>query len=110
MLVVERARAMGKRLNLKIFATDSQETNLAVARDGTYPAAAVSAISPERLRRFFDRLDGAYQIKKELREVIVFASQNLLRDPPFSRLDVISCGNLLIYLDSEAHNRHVAVF
>jgi two-component system, chemotaxis family, CheB/CheR fusion protein len=110
MLVVERARAMHKTLNLKIFATDSQETNLAVARDGTYPAAAVSAISPERLRRFFDRLDGSYQIKKELRELIVFASQNLLRDPPFSRLDLISCRNLLIYLDSEAQKRVVALF
>ncbi len=110
MLVVERARAMHKTLNLKIFATDSQETNLAVARDGAYPAAAVSAISPERLRRFFDRLDGSYQIKKELRELIVFASQNLLRDPPFSRLDLISCRNLLIYLDLEAQKRVVALF
>jgi two-component system, chemotaxis family, CheB/CheR fusion protein len=110
MLVVERARAMHKTLNLKIFATDSQETNLAVARDGVYPAAAVSAISPQRLRRFFDRLDGSYQIKKELRELIVFASQNLLRDPPFSRLDLISCRNLLIYLDSKAQKRVVALF
>jgi two-component system, chemotaxis family, CheB/CheR fusion protein len=110
MLVVERARAMHKTLNLKIFATDSQETNLAVARDGTYPAAAVSAISSERLRRFFDRLDGSYQIKKELRELIVFASQNLLLDPPFSRLDLISCRNLLIYLDSKAQKRVVALF
>ena len=66
MLVVERARATH---NLRILATDSQETNLAVARDGVYPAAAVSAIPPERLRRFFDRLDGSYQIKKELREL-----------------------------------------
>jgi two-component system CheB/CheR fusion protein len=110
MLAVERARAMHKTLNLKIFATDSQETNLAAARNGTYPAAAVSAISPERLGRFFDRLDGSYQIKKELRELIVFASQNLLRDPPFSRLDLISCRNLLIYLDPEAQKRVVALF
>ena len=110
MLVVERARARHKMLNLKIFATDSQETNLAAARGGTYPAAAVSAITPERLRRFFDRLDGSYQIKKELRELIVFASQNLLRDPPFSHLDLISCRNLLIYLDPEAQKRVVALF
>src|SRR5258708_30892667 len=102
MLMVERARAMHKALNLKIFATDSQETNLAVARDGTYPAAAVSVISPERLRRFFDRLDGAYRIKKELRGLIVFAAQNLLGDPPFSRLDLITCPKLLIYPASRA--------
>ncbi len=110
MLVVERARATHKTFNVKIFATDSQETNLAVARDGAYPAAAVSAIPLERQRRFFDRIDGSYQIKTELRELIVFASQNLLRDPPFSRLDLISCRNLLIYLDPEAQKRVVAMF
>jgi chemotaxis methyl-accepting protein methylase len=110
MLVVERARVRHKMLNLKIFATDSQETNLAAARGGTYPAAAVSAISPERLRRFFDRFDDSYQIKKELRELVVFASQNLLRDPPFSHLDLISCRNLLIYLDPEAQKRVVGLF
>lgn len=110
MLVVERARATHKALNVKIFGTDSQETNLASARDGIYPAAGVSAIPPERLRRFFDRIDGSYQVKKELRELIVFASQNLLRDPPFSRLDLITCRNLLIYLDPEAQRRVVALF
>lgn len=110
MLAVERAQVTHKALNLKIFATDSQETNLAVARDGIYPAAGVLAIPPERLRRFFDRLDGSYQIKKELRELIVFASQNLLRDPPFSRLDLITCRNLLIYLGPEAQRQVVALF
>jgi two-component system, chemotaxis family, CheB/CheR fusion protein len=110
MVVVERARAAHKTLNMKIFATDGQETNLSVARDGVYPAAAVSSMSPERLRRFFDRLDGSYQIKKELRELIVFAPQNLLRDPPFSRLDLITCRNLLIYLNPEAQKRVVGLF
>jgi two-component system, chemotaxis family, CheB/CheR fusion protein len=110
MLAAERAESLRKSLNLKIFATDSQEDNLRIAREGIYPAAAVAAIGPERLRRFFGTLDGSYRVRKNLRELIVFAPQNLLRDPPFSRLDLITCRNLLIYLETEAQKRVIALF
>jgi len=78
-----------------------------LAREHGRNAAAAEAISPERLRRFFNTLDNSYQIKKELRERVVFAQHNLLSDPPFSRLDLISCRNLLIYLDGQAQGRRM---
>jgi two-component system CheB/CheR fusion protein len=110
MLAAERADSLRKPLSLKVFATDGQEDNLRSAREGIYPAAAVAAIGPERLRRFFDALDGSYRVRKDLRELIVFAPQNLLRDPPFSRLDLITCRNLLIYLEPEAQKKVIALF
>lgn len=110
MLATERAESLRKPLSLKIFATDSREDNLQIAREGIYPAAAAAAIGPERLRRFFEVLEGSYQVRKNLRELVVFAQQNLLRDPPFSRLDLITCRNLLIYLEPEAQKRVIALF
>jgi two-component system, chemotaxis family, CheB/CheR fusion protein len=107
MLVIEQVEAAGK-LELKVFATDPQDDNLNKARDGIYPAAAVARLGPERRARFFDQLDGSYQVKKELRNLITYAPQNLMRDPPFSRMDLISCRNLLIYLDPDAQERVIA--
>jgi len=109
MLLTERAEAAQKQFQIKIFATDSQDDNLKLARAGVYPEAAVSAIPPDRLRRFFDKLDGTYEIKKELRELVVFAQHNLLREPPFSRIDLITCRNLLIYLEPQAQKRVLAL-
>ncbi|QEL26013.1 PAS domain S-box protein [Bosea sp. F3-2] len=105
MLVTEQAEAAGKRFDVKVFATDAQEDNLRKARDGIYPAVALAGFPPERIRRFFEMLDGSFQVRKELRDMVVFAAQNLLRDPPFSRLDIISCRNFLIYLEPEAQHR-----
>jgi two-component system, chemotaxis family, CheB/CheR fusion protein len=82
----------------QIFATDISDTALDRARAGLYSDALVSDIPPERLRRFFVRLDGGYQIAKPVREMCIFAKQNVAKDPPFSNLDLISCRNLLIYL------------
>jgi PAS domain S-box-containing protein len=109
MLVMEQAEAAGKRFDLKVFATDAQEDNLRKARDGIYPAAAVASSPAFRLKRFFEKLDGSYQVSKELRDTIVFAAQNLLRDPPFSRLDLVSCRNVLIYLEPDAQQRIIAL-
>lgn len=109
MLVTEQADAAGKRFHLKVFATDAQEDNLRKARDGIYPAAATADFAPERLRRFFEKVDGSFQVTKELRDMVVFAAQNLLRDPPFSRLDLVSCRNLLIYLEPEAQQKIIAL-
>lgn len=82
----------------QIFATDISEGSLDRARAGIYSETAVAEISPERLRRFFVKLDGGYQISKSVREMCIFARQNVAKDPPFSNLDLISCRNLLIYL------------
>ncbi|MBV6273613.1 PAS domain-containing protein [Alcaligenaceae bacterium CGII-47] len=109
MLVTERAEAAGKQFDLKVFATDARESNLQKARNGIYPEAALSGFPPERLRRFFDKTDGSYQVKKDLRNLLVFAPQNLLSDPPFSRMDLISCRNLLIYLEADAQKKIITL-
>jgi two-component system, chemotaxis family, CheB/CheR fusion protein len=83
---------------IQIFATDISDTALDRARTGLYTEAAVSEISAERLKRFFVRLDGGFQINKSIRDMCIFAKQNLVKDPPFSNLDLVSCRNLLIYL------------
>lgn len=108
MLIIEHAETAEKRFDLKVFATDAQEDNLRKARNGIYPAAALAGFPPERIRRFFEKLDGSFRVSKELRDMVVFAAQNLLRDPPFSRLDIISCRNFLIYLEPEAQPRIIA--
>ncbi|QKK25263.1 chemotaxis protein CheB [Rhizobium hidalgonense] len=109
MLVTELAEAAGKRFQLKVFATDAQEENLRKAREGSYPAAAMSAFPAARLKRFFEKHDSMFQVSKELRDMVVFAAQNLLRDPPFSRLDLVTCRNVLIYLDAESQQRIITL-
>jgi two-component system, chemotaxis family, CheB/CheR fusion protein len=83
---------------VQIFATDISDIALNRARNGVYAEAALAGVLPERLKRFFVRLDGGYQINKSIREMCVFAKQNIAKDPPFSNLDLVSCRNLLIYL------------
>src|SRR5271154_1576223 len=83
---------------IQIFATDISDTALERARTGLYSQEAVAEISEKRLKRFFIRLDGGFQINKSVRDMCVFAKQNLVKDPPFSNLDLVSCRNLLIYL------------
>ncbi len=104
-LLVEAAEAAGKHFDIKIFATDMAERSLAHARAGIYPGGIESDVSPERLDRFFDRDDSVYRVRRELRELIVFAPQNVLQDPPFSRMDICSCRNLLIYLEPEMQRK-----
>ncbi|HYA22746.1 MAG TPA: chemotaxis protein CheB, partial [Terriglobales bacterium] len=92
------ARTVAGNVPFQIFATDISDTALERARSGLYSEASIARISPERLRRFFVVLDGGYQINKSVREMCIFARQNVAKDPPFSNLDLISCRNLLIYL------------
>ena len=84
--------------SIQIFATDISETALDRARTGLYTEAAVAEISPDRLKRFFVRQDGGYQVNKSVRDMCIFARQNLVKDPPFSNLDLVSCRNVLIYM------------
>ncbi|WP_439627728.1 CheR family methyltransferase [Gemmata sp.] len=109
MLLLEESDRAGKRLDIKVFATDLAERALAHARAGVYPGGIESDVSPERLRRFFDRADEVYRVRQEVRDRVVFAPQNILQDPPFGRLDMATCRNLLIYLEPETQRRVLAV-
>jgi two-component system CheB/CheR fusion protein len=105
MLLMEESERAGKRLDIKVFATDLADRTLAHARAGVYPGGIESEIAPERLQRFFVREDEVYRVRQDLRDRVVFAPQNILQDPPFSRLDVAACRNLLIYLEPEVQQR-----
>ena len=95
---------------LQIFATDVSDRTIETARTGKYPASALTQVSRERLRRFFAPVDGHYQISSAVREVCTFARHDLTRDPPFSRLDLISCRNVLIYMEAVLQKRVLAAF
>ncbi len=91
-----------RRLNWKIFATDIDDENLARANEGVYAPEALSAVEELHLQRYFARTGNHYQVSPEIRSHIVFARHNLLRDPPFTKLDLVSCRNLLIYFGDDA--------
>jgi two-component system CheB/CheR fusion protein len=95
---------------VQIFGTDVSESAIDVARSGTYPATIAADVSPERLKRFFTKSDGGYRVSKVLRDVCIFARHDLARDAPFSRLDLIVCRNVLIYLDAALQKRVISVF
>jgi two-component system CheB/CheR fusion protein len=95
---------------LQVFASDIDERALAVARAAVYPEAILTDVPPTRLRQYFQKEAGVYRVRKELREQVMFALHNVLRDPPFSRVDVIVCRNLLIYLEREAQQRVLEIF
>src|SRR5256714_1427306 len=110
MLLCEYAERLEQPPSIQIFATDLDEHAITDARSGMYPATIETDVSLERLRRFFEREDGRYRVKKGLREKILFATHNLLRDPPFSRVDLVSCRNLLIYLKRTAQEQVFDLF
>jgi two-component system CheB/CheR fusion protein len=100
-----------KNLSLKIFATDLDKDAIAKARAGVYPANISADVSEERLRRFFLKNDqGGYSVKKEIREMVIFAPQNLVMHAPFTRLEFLTCRNLLIYLDAELQKKLMPLF
>jgi PAS domain S-box-containing protein len=110
MLIREQAEAARKAFDVRLFATDVASGVLSPARAGTYPGSIALDVGEERLQRFFDKEDDTYRVKKALRETVTFAPQNLLQDPPFSRLDLVTCRNLLIYLEPEVQKRVIALF
>lgn len=93
-----------------IFGSDVSEQAIEKARTGIYPAAALSQLTPERRRRFFTKVNGNYQVNANIRDVCVFARHDLTRDPPFSRLDAVSCRNVLIYLEPVLQRRVLTSF
>ncbi|MBV9826551.1 MAG: PAS domain-containing protein [Alphaproteobacteria bacterium] len=100
-LLLEQAMASGVKPEIQVFGSDLDSSALAVGREGRFPATIEADVSEERLRRFFQREGDYYRVRRELRDIVLFANHSLLRDPPFSRLDLISCRNLLIYLDRD---------
>lgn len=99
MLLIEEKSRRAESPKIQIFASDLHRRSLDSAREGLYPGDIETDVSAARLQRFFQRENGGYRISKEVRDMVVFAPHNLLGDPPFSKLDLISCRNLLIYLD-----------
>ncbi len=99
-----------KNIAIQVFATDLDRDAIDRARHGLYPDNIVADVSPERLRRFFIREDNGYRITKEIRETVVFAPQNLIMDPPFTKVDIMSCRNVLIYLSSEIQKKLIPLF
>jgi two-component system CheB/CheR fusion protein len=108
MLLIEEAGRHEIRPEIQVFGSDMDVKALNVAREGRYPVAIEADVSEERLRRFFTRDGEFYRVKRDLRDVVLFASHSLLKDPPFSRLDLISCRNLLIYLDRDLQHQVLA--
>ena len=110
MAFVEAAEKATRMRKLQVFATDLNEALLEKARHGLYAKTLAQDVSPERLRQFFVEEEGGYRIVKSLREMVVFARQNFISDPPFSRMDLVSCRNLLIYLEPSLQQKLLPTF
>ena len=110
MVILEQLAAAKKSCPVQVFATDIDEQALSVGRLGRYPLNIATDLSEARLATFFTKQDQGYQVKKTLREAVVFAEHNLISDPPFSRLDLISCRNLLIYLEPALQRKIIPLF
>lgn len=106
----ELSRRLPNRPRVSVFASDIDERAIAIARAASYPAAIANDVSPVRLANYFHKDGNRYRLAKSLRDTVIFAAHNLLRDPPFSRIDLISCRNLLICLDRPAQSRVVEAF
>lgn len=109
-LCAEQALSIIDAPKVQIFATDIDESAIAVAREGFYSLNDAADVSVDRLRRFFTRDGDGYRVRREIREMILFANHNFLNDPPFSKLDLITCRNVLIYLNSTAQERVIETF
>jgi two-component system CheB/CheR fusion protein len=110
MLLAEHARTLDAPPAIQVFATDLDEEAIAIARSGLYPFTIATDVSEERLRRFFVMDHRGYRVRQDLRETLLFACHDLLKDSPFSRMDLVSCRNLLIYLNRDAQARAFDIF
>ncbi len=111
-LLQERLEALKQNYRIQVFATDIDSRAIGVARAGVYPASIADDINPERLARFFtlEPGGGAYRVHKSIRDMLVFSEQDIVKDPPFSKLDLVSCRNLLIYLGADLQKKLIALF
>ena len=99
-----------KNLTLQIFATDLEHDAIEIARRGVYSSNIAADVSPERLSRFFTPMTKGYTVNTAIREMVVFAPQNVIKDPPFTKLDILTCRNLLIYMQSDLQKKVIALF
>jgi two-component system, chemotaxis family, CheB/CheR fusion protein len=109
-LLREVMEDLGRRLSVQIFSTDIDVDAVNAARAGIFPASIAADVSKARLKRWFSREDNHYRVKKSIREMLVFAVQSIIKDPPFTRLDLLCCRNLLIYLGPELQKRLISIF
>ncbi|MBU0621479.1 MAG: PAS domain-containing protein [Gammaproteobacteria bacterium] len=109
-LLREVMEESNREFRTQIYSTDLDEDAIAVARAASYPPNIAQDVTPERLRRFFIKEEAGYRVKKEIREMVVFATQSVIKDPPFTKLDLLSCRNLMIYLEPEMQNRVIPAF
>ncbi|MEI6115135.1 MAG: chemotaxis protein CheB [Burkholderiales bacterium] len=109
-LLRECMSELARRFTIQVYATDIDEDAIAFARAGIYPATIAQDVTQERLDRFFIKEGVGYRVKKDVREMVVFAVQSIVKDPPFTKLDLLSCRNLMIYLESELQNRLISMF
>jgi two-component system CheB/CheR fusion protein len=110
MLLRERMDLMKKSFRVQIFATDIDREAIETARAGVYPNGISADVSPERLARFFTQQNSAYHVNETIRDMLIFAEQNVIADPPFSKMDLISCRNLLIYMEPELQKKVLPLF
>lgn len=110
MILKERMDTINSYAKIQIFATDIDDDALNFARAAIYPESITADVSPERLKLFFSKKDHTYIISKQIREMVFFANHNLIKDPPFSKIDVISCRNLLIYLEPVLQKKLLPLF
>jgi two-component system CheB/CheR fusion protein len=110
MIVSEAMEKLKRYLNVQIFATDIDEAAIENSRKGIFPDSIAADVSKERLDQFFTKDDGVFRVKKQIRDMVVFSLQSIIRDPPFSRLDLVSCRNLLIYLDQPLQKKIIPLF
>nr|MBP6672399.1 PAS domain-containing protein [Bacteroidota bacterium] len=106
----EAAEIVKKNITVQIFATDLDSDSIDNARKGNYQRNISADVSPERLRRFFSEENDLYHVRSEIRESVIFAAHNVIKDPPFTRLDVLTCRNMLIYFESELQKRLMTLF
>jgi two-component system CheB/CheR fusion protein len=109
-LLRECIEQLKKPMGVQVFATDIDTSAIETARAGTYPASISGDVSPDRLKRYFKSEDNVCTVKKDIRETLIFAPQDIIKDPPFTKLDLICCRNLLIYLESELQKRLLPLF
>ncbi|MBN2160325.1 MAG: PAS domain-containing protein [Spirochaetes bacterium] len=110
MIILEAMDALQKHVAIQIFASDIDPDAIEFARRAMYPESIAAGVSPQRLKRFFLESNGSYLVKKQIRDMVIFAVQNVIKDPPFSKLDLVSCCNLLIYLDAQVQGRVIPLF
>ena len=108
--VLESMANEKRGITLQIFATDLDNDAIVEARKGVYSANIVSDVSPERLSRYFKLVGNQYNVHKNIREMVVFANQNLIKDPPFTRIDILTCRNVLIYMEPDLQRKVISMF